>query len=393
MSVAVLAGAALCALGTICLLLAVHPFATYPLSLRILPRRPLRPAQPAMPPLRAALCVCAYNEERVIRAKAENMVAMREAMPNLDLSVYIDAASDGTAAILREFEPAIRVVESPTRCGKTHGMNTLVGMAAADVVVFSDANVIFAPDAIPRLLAPFADPAVGAVCGHLRYTGPDASRTAVAGSLYWRLEEHIKSLESRTGSCMGADGSIFAIRRALHEPPPDDLIDDMYVSLAILCAGWRVVRADAAHATEASVSRPGEEFRRKIRIGCQAFNVHRALWPRLRQLSAIDLYKYVSHKLLRWLTIHLLGFGILALLSGIVLLNPAAAVAASLMALAALGGIFLSRSGKIATVQDVLLAFLATGLGVWRSVQGDRFQTWNPPDSARVTFAGSGEPH
>jgi cellulose synthase/poly-beta-1,6-N-acetylglucosamine synthase-like glycosyltransferase len=394
MSVALLAGGtALCALGILCLLLAVHPFTTYPLSLRILPRRPLRPAQPGTRPLRAALCVCAYNEERVIRAKAENMVAMREAMPNLDLFIYVDAASDGTAAILREFEPAIRVVESPTRCGKTHGMNTLVAMAASDVVVFSDANVIFAPDAIPRLLAPFADPAVGAVCGHLRYTGPDGSATAAAGSLYWRLEEHIKSLESRTGSCMGADGSIFAIRRALHQPPPDDLIDDMYVSLAILCAGWRVVRAETAHASEASVSRPGEEFRRKIRIGCQAFNVHRVLWPRLRRLSAIDLYKYVSHKLLRWLTIHLLGFGILALLDGIVLLNPAAAVAASFIALAALGGIFLSRSGKIAKVlQDVLLAFLATGLGVWRSVQGDRFQTWNPPDSARMTLVGSGEP-
>jgi cellulose synthase/poly-beta-1,6-N-acetylglucosamine synthase-like glycosyltransferase len=394
MSGAVLAGGtALCALGTICLLLAVHPFATYPLSLLILPRRPLRLAQRGIPPLRAALCVCAYNEERVIRAKAENMVAMREAMPDLDLLIYVDAASDSTAAIVREFEPAIRLVESPTRCGKTRGMNTLVGMASADVVVFSDANVMFAPAAIPRLLAPFADSTVGAVCGHLRYTGPDDSGTAEAGSLYWRLEEHIKSLESRTGSCMGADGSIFAIRRALHQPPPDDLIDDMYVSLAILCAGWRVVRAEEAHAIEASVSRPAEEFRRKIRIGCQAFNVHRALWPRLRRLPAVDLYKYLSHKLLRWLTIYLLGFGTVALLSGIVLLNPAAALACSLAALVVLAAISLSRSGKIATVQDVLLAFLATGLGVWRSVQGDRFQTWNPPDSARMNFAGSsGEP-
>jgi len=192
---------------------------------------------------------------------------------------------------------------------------------------------------------------------------------------------------------MGADGSIFAIRRALHEPPPDDLIDDMYVSMAILCAGWRVVRAEAAHATEASVSRQGEEFRRKIRIGCQAFNVHRALWPRLRQLPAIDLYKYVSHKLLRWLTIYLLGFGLVALLAGVVLLNSAMALAFSVMALLGIGGIALARPGKIAALQDVLLAFVATGLGVWRSVRGDRFQTWNPPDSARMTFAGSsGDP-
>ena len=394
MSGAVLAASAiLCALGTLSLLLAMHPFTTYPLSLRVLPRRPLGPAPAGAGPPSAALCVSAYNEERVIRDKAENMVAMQAAMPDLQLFIYVDAASDRTAAIAREFEPRIRIVEAATRAGKTHGMNTLVGMAQADVVVFSDANVIFAPDAIPCLLAPFADPAVGVVCGHLSYTDPDGSGTAAAGSLYWRMEEHIKALESRTGSCMGADGSIFAIRRALHEPPPDDLIDDMYVSMAILCAGSRVVRAEAAHATEASVSRQGEEFRRKIRIGCQAFNVHRALWPRLRQLPAIDLYKYVSHKLLRWLAIYLLGFGLVALLAGVVLLNPAIALAFSVMVLLGIGGIALARPGKVAALQDVLLAFVATGLGVWRSIRGDRFQTWNPPDSARMTFAGtSGDP-
>ena len=144
-----------------------------------------------------------------------------------------------------------------------------------------DANVVFAPDAVRRLLRPFADPAVGCVCGHLVYTAPDGAAaegggggaTAATGSLYWRLEERIKELESRTGSVMGADGSIFAIRRALHRPPPRDIIDDMYVSLSILCDGHRVVRAGDALAYEATVSRPAEEFRRKIRIACQAFIV------------------------------------------------------------------------------------------------------------------------
>jgi len=359
----------------------------------VLPRRPLRPAPLGAGRPSAALCVSAYNEERIIRDKAANMLAMRAAVPDLELFIYVDAASDRTAAIAREFEPEIRVVEGATRAGKTRGMNTLVAMVQAEVVVFSDANVIFAPDAIPSLLASFADPAVGVVCGHLSYTSPEGSARTEAGSLYWRLEEYIKALESRTGSCMGADGSIFAIRRALHEPPPDDLIDDMYVSLAILCAGARVVRAETAHASEASVSRPGEEFRRKIRIGCQAFNVHRVLWPRLSQLPAIDFYKYVSHKLLRWLTVYLLGFGVVALLAGVALLNPAIALGLAATALLMLGAIALSRSGRMAALKDVLLAFVATGLGVWRSIRGDRFQTWNPPDSARISFAGSsGDP-
>jgi cellulose synthase/poly-beta-1,6-N-acetylglucosamine synthase-like glycosyltransferase len=98
-------------------------------------------------------------------------------------------------------------------------MNTLAAATNAEFIVFSDANVMFAPDAITRLLCPFADPAVGCACGHLIYRAAEASATAATGSIYWRLEETIKELESRTGSTMGADGSIFAIRRVLHRAP------------------------------------------------------------------------------------------------------------------------------------------------------------------------------
>lgn len=375
--------------GLFLLALTVHPFVTYPLSLRLLAR--LRPRPLARlnaqntPPGTAALCVCAYNEERVIRAKVENMLAMRAVFPALELLVYVDAATDRTAEILREYGDEIRSVVSPTRLGKTHGMNTLVELTEADFIVFSDANVTFAPNAVPHLLAPFADPEVGCVCGHLIYTRPDDTATAATGSLYWRLEEHIKALESASGSVMGADGSIFALRRSLHDRPPPDLIDDMYVSLAVLCAGYRIVRSAEALAYEEAVSRPGEEYRRKIRIACQAFNVHRALWPRLRALSPVDRYKYVSHKLLRWLTIYLLGSGAACLLGGLAL-APVWPLAVVLLLLGAAGTAVMGqvRQGAVAALSDALTAFLATGIGVWRSLRGDRFQIWNPPASARA---------
>lgn len=385
MSGAQLAGGLLCALGALLLLLAAHPFTTYPLSLRLLARlrpRPLVTAAP--PPQTAALCVCAYNEERVIRAKVENMLALRATMPGLDLLVYVDAATDRTAEILAEYADQIRLVVSPERHGKTYGMNTLVSQTAAEIVVFSDANVSFAADAMPALLAPFADPAVGVVCGHLIYRGPDGNATAETGSFYWRLEERIKALESATGSVMGADGSIFAVRRALHEPPPPDLIDDMYVSLSALCRGARLVRAADALAYEEAVSRPAEELRRKVRIACQAFNVHRALWPRLRGLPPVDCYKYVSHKLLRWLTVYLLAASAASVLAGLVVAGFWG-TARVLLALGVAGSVatMWAPSGPLAALRDILGAFVATGVGVWRSMRGERFQTWNPPASAR----------
>ncbi len=381
-----LAAGALSGLGAGLLLLAAHPFTTYPLSLQALARlrpRPLHPA--AVAPRTAALCVCAYNEEKVIRAKAENMLALRDAAPGLELLIYVDAASDRTAEILQEYAGRIQVVVSAERHGKTHGMNLLVARTTAEIVVFSDANVTFAPDAVPALLASFADPAVGVVCGHLVYRDAQGAATAETGSLYWRLEEHIKALESATGSAMGADGSIFAVRRALHAPPPPDLIDDMWVSLSVLCRGSRIIRTGDAVAYEDAVSRPAEEFRRKVRIACQAFNVHRALWPRLRHLPALDLYKYVSHKLLRWLTIYLLAASGVCLLGGLTMAGYG--IAALVVVILAVAGAAVAarvRRGPLAALWDILGAFVATGIGVWRSVQGQRFQTWNPPASARV---------
>ncbi len=366
----------------------LHPFITYPLSLAVLARfRPRVLAAPATAAAKArvALCVCAYNEEKVIRAKAENMLSMRTAVPGLELLIYVDAASDRTADILSEYMGEITVIVSSARHGKTCGMNTLVQTSNAEFIVFSDANVIFAPDAIPRLLARFVDPDVGCVCGHLVYTLADSSATAVTGSFYWRLEEAIKELETRSGSTMGADGSIFAIRRALHRPPPPDIIDDMYVSLSVLCDGHRIVRANDAFAFEEATTKAGDEFRRKVRIACQAFNVHRLLRSRLAKLPLLDRYKYASHKLLRWFAVYLLTAAGLCLMAGLVAIGAWLLLLIVVSAgVALLAAARFSPTGPPGKIVDIIAAFIATGLGILQSLRGKRFQVWTPPASARV---------
>jgi cellulose synthase/poly-beta-1,6-N-acetylglucosamine synthase-like glycosyltransferase len=376
----------------LCASAAFHPCVTYPLSLRFLARRrplPIVPAVPA-PPLSVAICVCAYNEARVIGARIDNLLALRRSMPELEILVYVDAASDRTAEIARAYGDAITLVEGHARLGKTHGMNTLVDMTRADIVVFSDANVTFAPDALAKLVAPFSDADVGCVCGHLCYAEA-GGETAATGSLYWRLEEHIKGLESATGSVMGADGSIFAIRRALHVKPPAHLIDDMFVSLSLLCRGARIVRQADAYAYEDAVAAPGEEFRRKIRIACQAFNVHRVLWPSLQRLPALDFYKYVSHKLLRWLTVYFLVASALFLAIGLAALQAWNVLLAATVATAAGSVVIAFGQQRLPSrLREIAAAFTATGIGVARSWRGEKFQTWTPPASARVTSALQG---
>jgi cellulose synthase/poly-beta-1,6-N-acetylglucosamine synthase-like glycosyltransferase len=373
-------------LGCVCLITACHPFVTYPWSLVVL--AVLRPAKRRVGAedvvLNSAICVCAYNEEQIIARKVENLLALRTHEPGLEILVYVDGASDRTAEILREYGSQISLHVGTRRLGKTYGMNLLAEKAQAEILIFTDANVLMDMGCVRELRQYFSNAEIGCVCGNLIYTNGGASVTASSGSAYWRFEETVKKLEMESGSVIGADGSVFAMRRSLHRPPPDHIIDDMYLSLLVLCSGFRVVQASDALAYEESVVLGREEFSRKIRIACQAFNVHRLLWPQLRRLDGITLYKYVSHKLIRWFTIYLLAIAALSFEGALVLAGHASLAIAILFGTAAALFIgFISSIRPFAQFAAAMGALAGTGLGVWRSLLGDSYQTWTPAASIR----------
>jgi len=384
------ASAILLVLAILFLGLAAHPFVLYPVSLRLIARR--RAAAPdaaAAGPVQAsrkfALCVSAYNEAACIERKVENMLELRQAVGELDILIYVDGASDRTAELLRPYEDRITLVVSPERRGKTYGMNLLVSRTSADVIVFTDANVRMDPGSIAAMDRRFADPTVGCVCGHLVYTNGAETATAEVGSLYWRLEEAIKRHESSMGAVMGADGSLFAIRRSLHRAVPPNLIDDMFVSLGILCDGLKVVTAPDALAYEASVTSSTEEFRRKVRIACQAFNVHRELWPRLKRLPPVVVYMYVSHKLLRWVAAFNLGLSAVLGSAGLLAMGvPVVALALLIvLSVSALWAALRFQLRPLSSIAEILVALAGASLGVIHSLRGRQFQTWTPASSIR----------
>lgn len=369
-------------------LLSVHPFVTYPASLRLLRR--LRgvsnraPMTDAGAGFSVAICVCAYNEEKSIVDKALNMIEISASIDRCELLVYVDGASDRTVEMLAQFADRIRVVASDVRRGKSYGMNVLVGQTSADIILFTDANVRIAPDALQKMLPWFADPTIGCVCGHLLYTNPDDSAMSSSGSLYWRLEEGIKQLESDVYSVVGADGSLFAIRRSAHTEVPPDIIDDFYLSLRIVLDGLKVVREPRALAYERSATSTRDEFQRKVRIACQAFNVHRLLWPQLRRTPMLA-YCYVSHRLMKWVIAYNLLLSAIFFLAAMCVAFPVANV---LLATVAVIAVFIGLVGLGNKMALKLLAmglsFVGAGWGVWRSIRGDRFQMWTPTPSARA---------
>jgi glycosyltransferase involved in cell wall biosynthesis len=369
------------------LLLAMHPFTTYPLSLIALRKRfahPVRKAKVAVPQT-YAVCMCAFNEAKGIREKLENLLEMHHVAGRLDIHIYDDASSDGTSDILREYADRMDIFISPQRMGKTYGMNLLVSRSTASIVIFTDANVLVDSSAVANFDRYFADPEVGCVTSFLTYVNNVDSATSSVGALYWRLDQATKHLESQTGSAMVADGSLFAIRRNLHHPPPEDLFDDIYVSFQILCDGYRIVSAPDVRAFERHTVVAEEEFRRKIRIGCQSFNNHRLLWGRLKKLDGWNVYKYLSHRYLRWIAPFLLAVSAVAGLAGMMAVIGAVPV----LVLAGVKAVVLAAGNylKIRPIQfvvNVLLAFLGTGIGVWDSIRGCRVRVWTPAASIRA---------
>jgi cellulose synthase/poly-beta-1,6-N-acetylglucosamine synthase-like glycosyltransferase len=372
-------------LGAVFLALAAHPYVTYPMSLALMPKRRVFQTDPAAPRPRVAICMPAYNEERVIIAKVESLLEMAAHYGPAAIHIYVDGASDRTAELLEPYADRVHLVVSHERRGKTVGLKQLVAGLDADMLAFTDANVEVPPDSLAQLVLALQDPEVCCASARLIYRNKSESGISTAGAAYWNLEEFIKGLETQTVSMIGVDGALFVIERSAYFPPPDELIDDLYVSMKAVLTGRRVVSEPLVKVEERNATRWQEEFRRKARISCQAMRVHLALWPELRVSSAIILYCYTSHRLLKWMTPYTLAAAGLCFLAAIVLAwGPAVGFgmlfgAVAILLLGAAANLHYFRA-----VATGLVALLGVAYGVLQALSTrETYATWTPAASVR----------
>lgn len=363
----------------VCIFLVVYPYAIYPLILRRLPSRAILREEGNS--LSATLVFCAYNEAQVIGEKIANIEKLKERHPDLEVLAFDDGSSDSTFEQLDARKDLLTVVRGGGRNGKAHGMKRLAAMATGDIMIFTDANVLLKEDAIDRLMAWYADPDVGGICGSLHYLGGTDSTTANVGSLYWRLEEYLKKEESRTGNVMGGDGSIFSLRRALYPSFPDTVLDDLTVSMAAVFSGKRLIKVEDVIAYERLVALRSEEYARKVRIAARAYHTHLFLSPQLNKMRRLDKFKYASRKMVRWFGgfFLLLGVAIAAVLAAMISWYLFLAGVVVLGAFVVLG--LKAQHGPVASLMEIILALLATLQGVFRAMRGKTFAVWNPAKS------------
>jgi cellulose synthase/poly-beta-1,6-N-acetylglucosamine synthase-like glycosyltransferase len=259
--------------------LAYH-YAGYPITLALLAwwRRPA-PIRPGRQTPDVTLVISAYNEEGVLRRKLENALALDYPRERLEILVASDGSTDRTIAIAQEFaERGVVLHEYRTNRGKNAALNDSVPRARGEIVVFTDANGMYRPDALRRLVGYFDDPRVGSVCGELIYLNYNRSAVAEGYNRYWRFDQLQKRLESDLHTLLGANGSIFAIRKPLYRPLPNSVCNDMVLPILVAAAGHAVVYAPEAVSTEAGSTDLGEELRRRSRIIARGILGVRTVW-------------------------------------------------------------------------------------------------------------------
>ncbi len=284
------------------LVLLAYVYFGYPLvaalRARFLSRPRLRgPIEPSV-----SIVVVANNEADRIAARIENLLALDYPVDRVEIVVASDGSTDTTVGCARRYEHlGVRVRPFAARRGKSAVLNAVVPDLRSDIVLFVDARQRFDRGTLRALVENFADPTVGAVSGELVLT--TAAGTAAAGrgtAFYWRYETFIRSAEGRADSTVGATGAIYAIRRELFDPIPDDtILDDVLIPLRIVRKGFRVLFEPEARAYDSASATAHEEFVRKARTIAGTFQLF-AREPWLFDPWSNRLwFQTISHKALR----------------------------------------------------------------------------------------------
>jgi Glycosyltransferase like family 2 len=247
-----------------------------------------------------SLLVAAYNEAAVIEAKIRNALKLDYPSHRLEIVVASDGSADGTAHIVRRFTetktaPPVRLLDFPSNRGKVATLNDTVPRLAGEIVAFSDASSMLAPDSIRHLVQYFADPRVGGVSGVYRVLKKDQARMGAQEDFYWKYETFLKVQEAKVGGFTGAHGSLYAIRRELYPfPAPNTINDDFVIPMRIGERGYRIAYEPRAMAYEEAHEMEG--FSRRVRITAgnveQLSEIKELIWPP----RVVSLFCLLSHK-------------------------------------------------------------------------------------------------
>lgn len=372
-----------------CAWLVVYIYIGYPLLIKLLALRnnAVQKDRDYLP--NVSIMIAAFNEEKDIANTIKNKLALDYPTDKLEILVVSDESEDRTDEIVEELAKdspvPIRLIRQTPRAGKTSGLNLLAPQATGEVLVFSDANSLYAPSTLRKLVANFADPTVGYVTGKMVYVTGDGSLVGDGCSSYMKYENWLREQETKVGSVVGVDGGVDAIRASLFEQLRPDQLPDFVQPLKVTEKGYRVVYEPEALLKEEALDNSSREYTMRVRVSL------RALWALHDMSGLLNPLKHgifslqmISHKLLRYLAFMPL---ILCFVTNLILMSESPFYFLTLFiqfgfyALAFLGKLRMSddRAPVYFTLPYYFtLLNVACAHATWRYLKGEKQVIWKP---------------
>jgi poly-beta-1,6 N-acetyl-D-glucosamine synthase len=245
--------------------------------------RMLKQPQPPdyQPPV--SIVVPAYNEAAGIEQAVRSLATSD--YPEFEVVVVDDGSTDGTGELVDRLALANVNVIRETNRGKSEALNTGIAAARYDVVAAVDADTVFEPDTLSKLVRPLADDRVGAVSGNTKV----GNRRRMLGR--WQHIDYVTgfNLDRRLLDVLGCiptvPGAIGAFRRrALLEVggfSSNTLAEDTDVTIALSRRGWKVVYAEEARGFTETPGTLSGLWRQRYRW---SYGTMQAVWKHRRAL-------------------------------------------------------------------------------------------------------------
>ncbi|MFB3921518.1 MAG: glycosyltransferase [Terriglobia bacterium] len=330
-----------------------------------------------------SIIVVGHNEEKLIKDKIENTLAVDYPSEKFEILVGSDGSTDATAEIVRSFAgQGVKLIESTERLGKHHTQMLAREASRGDILVFTDTSIRVEPDVLRKMVSHFADPAVGAVCSVDQVLEP---RKGWRGEHFYVYGEMgVRRLEAQVGSLVSLSGALFAVRREVAENWHPDMSSDFFLALHTVARGYRAVIDPECRARLGIVKSQKAELTRKVRTivhGLVVFFSHLGLANPIRY--GLFAWQLVSHKLFRWM----IPFAVAGVfISNLFLWNAGrfyrvtliAQLAGYATALLAYAGGGLAQSRIVRLANFFVLGNAATFIAWWKFCRGEKLVTWEP---------------
>ena len=294
-------------------------YVVYPVWQLIFPGKPMDFTGEFTPPL-VSVVFAAYNESSIIEAKIRSIYNTNYPIDKLAVWIGSDLSNDGTDEIIRNLQsefPQLNLHVNDVRSGKSATINSLIEQTTAEVIIATDANILFKETTIEELVRPIALQKATAVAGTLAYeAGGVINSTATNEKVYLSLENAIRRAESRKhGICFGMEGGLYSMRKSFWKPiPPNTFMEDFFQTVQLIALDQKVLFNEAAIGLEDVSTSLREEYKRKIRISIGNWQNLIRFYPLLFKHPYPFGILFLMHKVLRWLTPHLY---LIALIAGL----------------------------------------------------------------------------